>query len=366
MKYIITKERGKPAYLQLYNQLRNDILSGVLPHGSKLPSKRLISEELGISVITAEHAYAMLCDEGYILSKERSGYFVCSDGPVFFSAAPTTFQHNIPEKRKTSDIADAADFPFSVYAKTIRRVLSEYGEKIIIKTPGKGCAELQNAIRDYLARARGITVQSEQIVIGSGAEYLYSLITQLFGRDKIYGIESPSYEKIEQIYRANGVKYEKLKLSGDGITSAALKNSNAEILHVTPFHSFPSGISASASKRAEYVDWAYTRSGYIIEDDYESEFSVFSKPADTIYSIAPEGRIIYVNTFSKSLSAAMRIGYMILPESLLEIYEQKLGFYSCTVPSFDQYILADFIDSGELERHINRTRRKFRKQKEKA
>ena len=197
MKYIITKERGKPAYLQLYNQLRNDIVSGVLPHGSKLPSKRLISEELGISVITAEHAYAMLCDEGYILSKERSGYFVCSDGPVFFSAAPTTFQHNIPEKRKTSDIADAADFPFSVYAKTIRRVLSDYGEKIIIKTPGKGCAELQNAIRDYLARVRGITVQSEQIVIGSGAEYLYSLITQLFGRDKIYGIESPSYEKIK-------------------------------------------------------------------------------------------------------------------------------------------------------------------------
>ena len=358
MKYIITKEKGRPAYLQLYNLMRNDIVAGIFAPGAKMPSKRLLAEELGISVVTAEHAYAMLCDEGYVAAKERSGYFVCSDGTAIPSVCPTIGK---PYEREKRSAADIADFPFSAYAKTIRRVLSDYGEKIIVKTSGKGCLELRNAIRDYLARVRGITVSSEQIIIGSGAEYLYSLITQLFGRDKVYGIESPSYEKIELVYRANGVKFEKLELTGDGITSAALDRSNADILHVTPFHSFPSGISASASKRAEYVRWACERDGYIIEDDFESEFSVFAKPVDTIYSIAPEGRVIYVNTFSKSLSSAMRIGYMVLPQSLIEKYEQKLGFYSCPVSAFDQYILADFIDSGELERHINRTRRKFRK-----
>lgn len=363
MKYKIKKEHGKPAYIQLYNQLRNDIVAKILPPGAKMPSKRLLAEELQISVVTVEHAYAMLCDEGYVAARERSGYYVCSDSFTLSSAAPVKERLHCNTDKSASEITD---FPFSVYAKTIRRVLCDYGEKIIVKTPGKGCAELRDAIRDYLERIRGISVSSEQIVIGSGAEYLYSLITQLFSRDKIYGIESPSYEKIEQIYRANGVRYEKLKLEGDGITSASLKMSNAEILHVTPFHSYPSGISASASKRAEYVGWADARGGYIIEDDYESEFSVFAKPADTIYSIAPEGRVIYVNTFSKSLSPAMRIGYMVLPENLLEIYEEKLGFYSCTVSSFDQYILAEFIDSGELERHINRTRRKFRKLKEKT
>ncbi len=366
MKYKIEKACGKPAYLQLYNQLRNDIVSKIMAPGSKMPSKRLLAEELGISVVTAEHAYAMLCDEGYVTAKERSGYFVCRDQAVFSSAAPTFFQPHIAKKQKTPGASDNADFPFSAYAKTIRRVLSEYGEKILVKTPGKGSIELQNAVRDYLARVRGITVSSEQIVIGSGAEYLYTLITQIFSRNTVYGIESPSYEKIEQIYRANGVRYEKLELKGDGITSFALKNSNAEILHVTPFHSYPSGISASASKRAEYVEWACSKNGYIIEDDYESEFSVFAKPADTIYSIAPEGRVIYVNTFSRSLSAAMRIGYMVLPENLLEVYEKKLGFKSCTVPTFDQYILAEFINSGELERRINRTRRKYRKLKEKS
>lgn len=361
MKYIVKKEHGKPMYLQLYTQLRNDIVKGIIPQGVKMPSKRLLAEELQISVITVEHSYAMLCDEGYIAAKERSGYYVCSDS----SAIPALVSGISKPRGKVSyDSPVEADFPFSSYAKTIRRVLSDYGEKILVKTPGKGSVELREAIRDYLARVRGINVLTEQIVIGSGAEYLYSLITQLFGRDRIYGIESPSYEKIEQIYRANGVKYEKLELRGDGITTRALEKSSAEILHVTPFHSFPSGISASASKRAEYVRWVCMRDGYIIEDDFESEFSVFAKPVDTIYSIAPSGRVIYVNTFSRSMSSAMRIGYMVLPENLLSLYEKNLGFYSCTVPAFDQYILAEFIDSGELERHINRARRKFRKEKQ--
>ncbi len=362
MKYKIEKNSKKPAYLQLYNQLRNDIVEKIIAPGSKMPSKRLLSEELGISVITVEHAYAMLCDEGYVTSRERSGYFVCRDSSAL-SAYSGVYRPHIHIKSQNSQ---NEDFPFSAYAKTIRRVLSDYGDKIILKTPGKGSEELQNAIRDYLARVRGMTVSSQQIVIGSGAEYLYTLITQIFDKDMIYGIESPSYEKIEQIYKSASVEYRKLELKGDGITSAALKVSDARILHVTPFHSYPSGISASASKRAEYVDWACSKNGYIIEDDYESEFSVFAKPADTIYSIAPQGRVIYVNTFSRSLSSALRIGYMVLPENLLEKYEEKLGFRSCTVPAFDQYILAEFINSGELERHINRLRRKYRKLKQKS
>lgn len=358
MNYLLEKQPNRPLYLQVYTLCRNDIVAGVLPHGAKMPSKRFLAEELGVSVVTVEHAYAMLCDEGYIAARERSGYYVCTDGAALPSAPPAKPFAAPPHRPHPHD---PSDFPFSAFAKTIRRVLSEYGEQIVVKAPSKGCVELRAAIGAYLARVRGMHVSPEQIVIGSGAEYLYSLLVQLLGREQVFGIETPSYPPIERVYRAHGVRCERLPLSADGIESEALRKTAATVLHVTPFHSFPSGVSASAAKRAEYVRWADERGGCIIEDDFDSEFSVFAKPADTIFSIAPAGMVVYLNTFSKSLSSAMRIGYMVLPESLLARYEETLGFYSCTVPVFDQYILAEFINSGELERHINRLRRRYRR-----
>ena len=140
----------------------------------------------------------------------------------------------------------------------------------------------------------------------------------------------------------------------------ALSQCRADVLHITPYHSFPSGVTASPAKRASYVKWASSNGSFIIEDDYESEFSTLSKPVDTILSLDTEGRVIYINTFSKTLAPSIRIGYMVIPPSLMREYESRLGFYSCTVPVFDQLVLASFIDSGEFERHINKVRRKLR------
>ena len=357
MKYVIDKEK-RPVYLQLYNQIREDIVNDILRFDSKLPSIRALAEELGISTVTVEHAYALLSDEGYVESRERSGYVVSfrkADG--FASTAKTTHKYHPATETKHA----YPDFPLSVLSKTMRRVLTEHGDLLLEKSPNNGCAELREAIRQYLARNRGISVDTEQIIIGSGSEYLYEHIIMMLGRSHTYGIESPSYKKIEEIYHASEVSYELLPLSHDGIDSATLSNTTASVIHTTPYRSFPTGVSATASKLHEYVRWANQKNRYIIEDDFESEFSVSTKPTDTLFALSKNDNVIYLNTFSKTISPSLRIGYMVLPKHLVKTYEEKLGFYSCTVPTFMQYVLTELLNNGDFERHINRVRRKMRK-----
>ena len=360
MKYIIDKEK-RPVYLQIYNLIRDDILNEILPFNSKLPSIRILAEELTISTITVEHAYALLCDEGYIEARERSGYFVIFRADDGFVSAPTS---NIIRRLQPSNhIETSTDFPFSVLAKTMRKVISDAGEGMLERSPNLGTLELREAIRIYLAQNRGILADTEQIIIGSGSEHLYTLLVELLGRERVYAIESPSYKKIEQVYKASDVRLEKLPLTLDGIDSATLKNCSADILHISPYRSYPSGVTATASKRHEYLRWAEQGKRYIIEDDFESEFSVSRKPEETLFSHSLRDNVIYMNTFSKTVSPSFRIGYMVLPKALAKEYEEKLGFLSCTVPTYLQLVLAELITNGDFERHINRVRRLKRKQK---
>ncbi len=357
MKYVIDKQAKKAAYLQIYEQLRADVVNGVYVFGQKLPSKRMLSEETGASVITIEHAYDLLCEEGYVEAKERSGYIVAfrpDDGFVGFSAKPI-------EVEKFDRTIEPSQLPFSVLAKTMRRVVNDYGEAILQKSPSLGYLQLRTELSRYLDRNRGIKATEEQIVIGSGAEYLYGLIVELLGRDKTYGIEYPSYEKIEQVYRAAGATCDRLDLKSDGIDTAALTNTSASVLHVSPYRSFPTGVTASASKRHEYARWASKNGRYLVEDDFESEFSVSSKPEETLFALSKNDNVIYLNTFSMTVSPSLRIAYMVLPKSLVPVFAESLGFYSCTVPTYEQIVLTELIAGGDFERHINRVRRIKRK-----
>ena len=205
----------------------------------------------------------------------------------------------------------------------------------------------------------GLFTSPENIIIGSGAEQLYALAVKVLGRDKIYGIENPSYSQIEAVYKGEGVKIKKLKMGNDGIKSEELVKGGFDVLHVTPFKSYPSNVTTSAGKRYEYLSWE-RKNGYIIEDDFGSEFFAPGASRETLYSMNNGKDVLYINTFSKSLSPSMRIGYMILPDSLSDRYEEVLGAFSCSVPVLDQYILAEFIKNGSFERHINRMRRKMK------
>ncbi len=349
---------SKPIYLQLYEQVREDIVNAHYPYGKKLPSKRTVAEDLGISTITVEHAYGLLVEEGYIESRERSGFFVIFRKDDGF-AHPTP--REIPLVRYHAE-DKSVQFPFSVLAKTMRKVMSDYGEAILMKSPNVGCMSLRRALSDYLARNRGIHASPEQIVVGSGAEYLYGLIVELLGEDRVYAIESPSYEKIEKVYRSKRVDIELLPLGADGIESRALKQSKANVLHISPYRSFPTGITASASKRHEYIRWAKEGERFIVEDDFESEFSVSKKTEETLFSLSKQNNVIYMNTFTRTISPALRVGYMVLPVSFCELFQQKLGMYSCTVPTFEQYVISELIASGDFERHVNRVRRNKRRE----
>ena len=381
MKYIIDKTK-RPIYLQLYKQIRDDIIKGVYPFGGRLPSERILAEETGVSVITAEHAYQLLCDEGYAVSRRRSGYFAVfkktdgfvrsNDEPptrssllyVSDSAVPLSVPPASPLTEPTAaSVAPPAypAFSVSILSKTMRRVLSDYYDVILEKSPNKGCTVLKEAIKSYLARNRGINVDAAQIVIGSGAEYLYGLMVMLLGKDRIYGIESPSYDVIEKIYKTAGARYELLPLKDDGIDTAALFKSSASVLHTTPYQSFPSGVTASASKRHQYIAWSNENDRFIIESDYGSEFAVSSAPMESLFALADRDNVIYTNTFSKTISSSLRVGYMVLPKRLAVQFEEKLGFYSCTVPTFEQYVLTELLNGGNFERHINRVRRSMRK-----
>lgn len=358
MNYIIDGKSKTPAYLQLYNRIKEDIVKETYPNGSKLPSKRIMAAEAGVSTITVEHTYSLLCDEGYIESRERSGFYVVfrpADG--FASSPPKSISHNTHHSSHNSLL----EFPFSILTKTMRRVMNDYGEAILDKSPNSGCTELREALRQYLARNRGIYVDIDQIVVGSGAEYLYSLIVGVLGRERIFALESPSYEKIEQVYRTAGITCDLLPLSFDGIESSALNQTKATVLHISPYRSFPTGITASASKRYEYIRWGEQSDRFIVEDDFESEFTISSKPEETLFSLSKDGNVIYLNTFSKTISPSLRVGYMVLPKRLVGRFSDKLGFYSCTVPTFEQFVLAELISGGDFERHINRVRRARRK-----
>lgn len=358
------KEISMTGYMKLYTQLREKITRRIYHEGDRLPSKRQLADESGYSVITVEHAYELLAEEGYVEPRERSGYYVIyKEGDSYPVGEGKKVWRRLSERVvvERRDEGERDLFPFSAFARTMRNVLSNYGEKILDPSPNKGCVELREALASYLARSRHMEVSPEAILIGSGAEYLYGLNVQVLGRNRVYALENPSYEKIRKVYEASQVPLEMLTMGKEGIETEELQRSRASVLHVTPFNSYPSGITASASKRAEYIRWARVRKGYIIEDDFDSEFTLLSKPEDTLFSLSPGGEVIYMNSFSKTIAPSIRVGYLVIPESLLPLYEEKVGFYSCTVPVFDQLVLAEFIMSGRFERHINRVRRRRRK-----
>lgn len=397
-QYSIDPQLKQPAYLQLYLRIREDITSGLCAYGSKLPSKRYLAAETGTSVITVQHTYDLLSDEGYIRSKERSGYYVCyKEGETFPVASPdisagyslsdtgivsgggailpgtgrssaSDTSTEPPTPLEISDIPvrgpivtpEQERFPFSILARTARKVLTDYGEDLLERSPNFGTALLRESIAQYLARSRRISVLPEQIVIGSGSEYLYNLIVQMLGRDRIIALEDPSYEKIRLVYEASDVRCEMLPMDREGVKLGALYRSPASVLHVTPFNSYPSGITASASRRAGYIRWAAGGDRFIVEDDFDSEFSMSTKAEDTLFSLEPSRSVIYMNTFTRTVSPGIRVGYMVLPAALAAGLQEKIAIYSCTVPVYTQYILAELIRSGDFERHINRVRRRRR------
>ena len=358
-------ERGSlPLYEYLCRRIRSDILNGTLPAGTRLPSKRALAEHLHVSVITVEGAYSQLEAEGYLQALPKRGFFVSAVEQTPPAPRETVSLPEPEAPRWRLDLSrnqvDTARFPVSTWAKLTRQVLSEEPEALLSPVPHQGLPALRQAIAADLRDFKGMAVSPEQIVIGAGAEYLYLLLAQLLGRDTVFAAEDPGYPKIRQVYRACGVSCVPIPLDGQGVDPAALAASGARALHISPNHQYPTGLVTPIARRQALLRWAEEQAGTIFEDDYDSEFRFTGRPIPTLQSIDLRGRVIYLNTFSQTISPSMRLGFLVLPLRLLDRYRRELGFYACTVPALEQHVLARFISGGHYERHLSRMRKEYR------
>ena len=454
------KNKSTPLYMQIYSYIKSEVLARRLKAGNKLPSKRALAAQLGISTITIEGAYSQLMAEGYIYAKAKSGYYISPLESIQQAddSAADFFQHNTlgdaqlfsgPEKisyesgytdnmpgasgtvnmaglsnspstsgifvpsslqstntalsHASSEISSRPSitstsmpssstisskgrmshestaqtscatidlssnnilpesFPFSIWTKLMRHTMSENQALLLTKSPTAGIYSLRCAIAEHLLRFRGMHIQPEQIIIGAGTEYLYELIIKLIGRDKIYCVEDPGYHKLQRIYTDNGACCFSLPIDQQGMSVTALNAVRCDVIHISPSHHFPTGIITPVSRRYELLGWATSGQRYIIEDDYDTEFRLVGKPIPSLFSMDMSSKVIYMNTFSKSLTSTIRISYMVLPMPLMEEFNRRLGYLSCTVSTFEQYTLAEFINQGYFERHINRMRNNYKK-----
>ena len=359
LTYELEKMPGVPLYEALYRCIREDILTGKLPAGEKLPSKRALAANLEVSKITVEGAYSQLLAEGYIRSREKVGYFV--EAVERASRVEASAEPRQEAQPQGIDLTanGPAGFPFSVWSKLQREVMLDLGQKLLLPLPNQGLWELRQAIAGHLAQFRGMQVSPENILIGAGTDFLYNLLIQLLGRDKLYAVEEPGYDKIRKIYAAGGVRCISARMDGQGVLPESL--GDAQVLHISPSHHFPTGLVTPLSRRQALLRWANAaQQRWIIEDDYDSEFRFNAHPLPTMQSLDSLDRVIYMNTFSKTLAPSIRISYMVLPGVLMEQFQKELGFYSCTVPSFEQHTLARFLSRGHFEKHINRMRKFYK------
>ena len=371
--YTFTNTGSDSLYEYLYKCIKNDILQGNIRAGEKLPSKRTFAKNLGISVITVENAYEQLIAEGYIYSIPKKGFYVTDLKKEVETEKKTVTKEMVPITGGesgyfadfTSNQTQSELFPFTVWTRMIREVLGENQIQLMTNPPCGGIYPLREAIAKYLKEFRGMTVLPEQIIIGAGTEYLYGLLIQLLGTDKIYAVENPGYRKIAKIYRSWKVACEYIDMDEEGGQIGELQRKRVDILHISPSHHYPTGIVMPVSRRYELLGWAAkSNSHYIIEDDYDSELRLGGQPIPTMQSIDVSDRVIYMNTFTKTLASTVRISYMILPPPLLEQFYERLSFYSCSVSNFEQYTLGKFIEEGFFEKHINRLRNHYHKKRD--
>lgn len=368
--------KGKNKYYTLYKNIREEILSGRIKAGERLPSKRALAQDTGVSVITVQLAYEQLLAEGYITSRERSGYFAedvnsteqGAGGQAVKRRYPWHIDGAIPrnsssEPRYTADFvkgyAPAELFPFATWAKLMRTVLADCGEHLLERVPCCGDMQLRRAVAGYLYRARGISANPEHIIIGAGAEHLYGVLVQLLGRGTAFAVENPCYNKIYSTYRLYGAGVAPVNVIDTGICLDEVQKLAVSAVHVSPSHQFPTGAVTPAAARARLISWADKTGGYIIEDDYDSEFRLEGKPLQSLTALCP-GRAVYMNTFSKSLAPSMRLGYMVLPTVLYKKYLEIFGHSANIVPLFEQKALALMLDGGYFERHVARLKNYYR------
>lgn len=371
--FLLESRKEEPLYMQLYRHIKTEIRAGRARGGEKLPSKRNLSASLNLSVNTVERAYEQLEAEGYIEAKDRSGFYVCmledaalpAISPTVDSQAVTLCKkaQETPQYRFDTANVDTQFFPYATWNRLSKNLLYQHREYLELGD-GKGDRSVREALCNLLRQTRGVNCTPEQVLLGAGSEYLLGILTALLGPSRLFAMETPCYTKTYHILCNAGVQPALIPLDGEGISIPHLEASGANVVHITPSHQFPMGIIMPVSRRNRLLRWASEGERYIIEDDYDSEFRYAGRPIPSLQGMDSSGRVIYLTTFSKSISPSFRLSALVLPVALALRYEQMFGAYSSTVSRYEQHTLEEFITGGHFERHLNKLRKHYRLRKE--
>lgn len=369
---VLDSAAAAPLYRQLYDFLKVEIQEGRLSCDAKLPSKRQLSTHLGISQNTIQAAYEQLIEEGYVTSRERSGFYVSRiDNILKLPAQGLGKQPNNSQPR--AEVAfdfsyqgvDAESFPYAVWRRLSRDVIDEYDPELLRLGDPQGHGGLRANIADYLRQSRGVHCHPDQVVISAGTEFLFQTLIQLLDRSSVYGLENPGYERFNQLFTSNHAIWRPVEIDQDGMTLPGIAASAADVICITPSHQFPSGQIMPIGRRIQILNWANAASNrYIFEDDYDSEFKYSGRPIPALQGLDKSERVVYLGAFSKSLAPSLRVSYMVLPPHLVLRYRQTLPFIVCPVSVMQQKVLARFIADGHFERHLNRMRNIYRRKRE--
>lgn len=386
-----------PLYEYLYRCIRRDIAHGVLAAHTRLPGKRRLAANLGVSVNTVQRALELLLAEGFIYSAERKGYFVealdyhikpdkrrernardTSDAldaqdtsnaldtrnasDARDTSAPEPAHAPVPHKQQQQQKTSLELFPVSLWHKCMREALMLPHNELLQALPFKGLFALREALARSLYETRALSVSPHNIIIGAGSELQFDQLLWVLGANTRLVFQKPGYTKLAAIARGRGVSWQGIEARENALDIEQLERMHANAVRVTPANLFPSGAVMPIKERIKLFTWANKQpSRFIIEDDYDSELRYGSKPFAPLFAEDVRGRVVYMNTFSKTLAPSFRISYMILPDELLERYERLFAEFSSTVSSFEQYALARFIEQGFFERHVFRLRKYYRK-----
>lgn len=359
----LNQKSVKPLYEQIYEYIKKEIQTGKLPFNDRIPSTRLLAKNLQISRSTVDLAYEQLVSEGYIQSIPCKGYFVCQLEGIY----QITQNKELPDYdiEKTIESVeydfspngiDLMNFPFNTWRKVTKNALLEDNRELFLLGSPVGELDLRKTIGSYLHQARGVNCQPNQIILGAGNDYLLMILSQIIGQGHVIAMENPTYKQAYRTFCNLNYKVNCIDLDKNGMSVAQLNESDSNIAYVMPSHQFPLGVVMPIKRRMELLNWAsISENRYIIEDDYDSEFRYKGKPIPSLQGYDRNDKVIYIGTFSKSIAPAIRVSYMVLPESLMKSYMEH-GFYASTVSRIDQTILNNFMNEGYFERHLNKMR----------
>lgn len=372
LTFVADGDIKKPLYHQLYEWIKREIRFGRIEPETRLPSKRKLASHLGLSQNTIQSAYSQLIEEGFVTSIEKKGYYVnridhLTQVDVAKNSVTSVSEEQIDPIRFDFSYqgVDPHVFPFGVWRKLTRDAINEYDKELLIQGDPKGHVDLRRSLAAYLYQSRGVSCTADQIVISSGIEFLFQILIQILDSTSTFGIENPGYEKLNVLFETNRARCIPLSVDAHGMQTDELQSCDVDVLCITPAHQFPSGCIMTINRRSHVLNWANQKSGrYIVEDDYDSEFKYSGRPVPALQGLDHNEKVIYIGAFSKSLSPAHRISYMVLPDHLMKRYNERMPFMICPVPVLNQKVLSVFMREGHFERHVNRMRTLYKKKRE--